>query len=56
MHRKFPKQVIPDADEVNRANTILIARFLHISPLLVDDLPQHVVHDALEMMWAEEHK
>lgn len=56
MRRKFPDQVLLDAQEVQRANRLYVAKWLGISPLDVDRLPQSDVDDALELMWLESQK
>jgi hypothetical protein len=56
MHGKYPKLVIPDADEVYRANRVAIAEFYGITPAQVDDMPHSDVQDTLEFMWARVQK
>lgn len=56
MHRKFPKQVIPDADEIDRVNRITIAEMYGIPPAAVDEMPEQDYQDTLDYLWAKEKK
>jgi hypothetical protein len=56
MHRKFPKQVSFDPDEVYRINRIRMAKWLGVTPGQVDSMPAADIDDVLNIMWADEQK
>ena len=56
MHRKFPKQIIFDEDEVWRINRIRIAKWLGVKPDEIDRMPASDVEDIMEIMWADDQK
>ena len=56
MYRSFPKQVILDLDEVARINRVQIAKWLHVTPGMIDQMPAEDVDDVLQIMWAEEQR
>jgi hypothetical protein len=54
MRRRFPSQVMLDAEEVYRINRIRIAHYYGIPPAEVDRMPITDVEDTLQIMWADE--
>lgn len=56
MARKFPKQVVLDADEVTRLNRIRVAKWLGVTPSAVDEMPAEDVEDIFQVMWADNEK
>jgi hypothetical protein len=56
MHRKFPKQIVFNAEEAQRINRIRIAQWLHVTPSAVDAMPLADVEDVMEVMWADKQK
>lgn len=56
MGRKFPKQVRFDADEVYRINRVRIAKWLGVTPGMIDQMPAADVEDVMQIMWADEQK
>lgn len=56
MGRKFPKQVLFDADEVYRINRVRMAKWLGVTPGQVDSMPAGDVEDVMQIMWADEQK
>jgi hypothetical protein len=56
MRRKFPSQVLFDADEVQRINRVRVAKWLGVTPGTVDTMPAADVEDVMQIMWADEQK
>lgn len=54
MSRLFPKQVMFDLEEIYRINRVRIAKWLHITPGMVDAMPAGDVEDVMQIMWADE--
>ena len=53
MARKFPKQVLLDADEIERVNRVRVAKWLGVTPAEVDAMPQADYDDVSSVMWAD---
>lgn len=56
MSRKFPKSVRLDSDEVERAQRVRMAKWLHVTPAGIDAMTAADYQDVLEVMWADEQK